>query len=248
MFMNLKDKIFKAFSKFEDALMTNHSCICCGMEVADGTPSSICSRCQSKIERLDGRVCAKCGDKLFGDTMVCDHCKNTDFEFQSNHSFCYYGEAASEIIKNFKYGGRRYYAKYLAALMAENREIFEGIDYLTFVPMSKNRLKSRGFNQAKLLALEISKLVGIEVVEVLSKDDTKFNQAKLNQAQRMTSLSGTFHLLGSASLIKNKKILIIDDVFTTGSTLNECSKEIKKAKPGAIFTLTFAKTKYNLPV
>lgn len=242
--MSFIEKLKSLYLRCENLAFVNHSCIVCGREVPDGTKCSICENCYKKLSKIDGRLCTKCGEILTGDSLVCDYCKNLEYSFESNRSFVYYDEISSAIIKSFKYGGRKYYAKYIAELMCENKNLFDGIDLITFVPISKKRNRSRGFNQAEVLANEISNIVKIPVKEILTKDNSKVNQAGLKRKDRLLNLAGTFHLNGAAKAeVKGKKILIIDDVFTTGTTLSECAKEILKGKPKNIKTYTFAKTK-----
>lgn len=243
--MNLINVFKRIYFAFEENLMKNHSCISCGREIPDGTFASLCDKCFNSIEKISGKICAKCGDKLSDNNLLCEHCKDMNFSFQCNRSFCYYNETSAKIIKNFKYGGRRYYAPFLAELMTFDPAYFEDVDLISFVPISQKRKSARGFNQAELLAMEISKLTKIECDSLLTKDNTTKNQAKLNQKERMQSLSGTLHVEpDKMKSIEGKTVLIVDDVFTTGSTLSECSKEIYRAKPKAVKTLTFAKTKF----
>ena len=121
---------------------------------------------------------------------------------------------------------------------------FENIDVITFVPMGKKGLRERGFNQAEEIANEISKIMNIPVFGLLRKTREHKHQAGLNQKDRLENLKGTFEIISDyKSKIKGERILIIDDVFTTGATLSECAKTIKEAKPKSVSALTFAKTK-----
>ncbi len=244
--MNIINKIKSLYLCFEDIFMTNHFCIGCGREIPDGTEFSICEKCLKSMEKLDGRVCTKCGEKLVGESLVCDYCKNIDYSFNSNRSCFYYDDIASRIVKGLKYGGKKYYANYIAQIMAMKTEVLCGIDFITCVPISTKGLRSRGFNQSELIAREIAKLSGKEFIQTLLKDNTAKHQAGLSREDRLDNLKGSFHLIEEVkSKIRSKNILVIDDVFTTGATLIECSKEILRAKPKSIKTFTFAKTRLN---
>ena len=171
-------------------------------------------------------------------------CKNVDYAFDQSRSFAVYEDVASKIIKRFKYGGKKYCARYIAELMILNNDYFKDIDLITFVPIGNKRRKERGFNQAKEIAQEISKILGVKIIDALEKIGNERHQAGLSQQERQKNLSGSFKLKSDIfSQIKGKNILIIDDVFTTGATLSECAKIIKEEKPKSVSALTFAKTK-----
>ncbi|MBQ7917515.1 MAG: ComF family protein [Clostridia bacterium] len=245
--MSFIQTLKKLFCGFEDLFLSNHACLCCRREIPDGTEFSLCENCVSKLDKIEGKTCKFCGEKIEGNVLVCDRCKTAKYNFEKNTSFAYYDEVAGRIVKRFKYSSKKYYAEYIARLMASKKEVFDGVDYLTFVPVGVKRKRERGFNQAEELAKEISKIVNIEVVELLEKVGSEKHQAGLSQKERMENLKGTFCLKEeNVKLLKNKTILIIDDVFTTGSTLSECAKVLlskRGAKPKSVLTYTFAKTR-----
>lgn len=246
--MSITQKLSRLLCGAEDRLFEVHMCLSCDVEILDGSRFQLCKKCQSGLTIIGKTVCQICGEDLSGEenVMVCDICKDKKFNFDQNRSFCYYGEVSSNIIKHFKYGGRRYYAKFLAKIMCENSKIFEGVDVMTFVPVSRSTKAERGFNQAEELAKEISKLTNIPVRRLLTKSRAGRHQAKLSQSERLKNLQDSFSPSSEASTVKGKRVLIIDDVFTTGTTLSECAKALKKFKPTEIFTYTFAKTDFNL--
>ena len=85
--MKLKERFINFMKAFEKMLFTNHSCISCGREIADGSKFQMCEKCMAEMERLDGNLCATCGDKLHLGMMICDHCKEFDYSFKENRSF-----------------------------------------------------------------------------------------------------------------------------------------------------------------
>ena len=114
-------------------------------------------------------------------------------------------------------------------------------DYITYVPMHRKDKRSRGFNQSQLLAKELSKLMNIGCFQTLIKVRQTDPQHILEGKKRLTNLKGAFKIVDK-SLIKGRKILIIDDVVTTGSTLSECSKTLDKGKPAQICCATLLST------
>lgn len=242
--MSLFRRIKNLFLLLEDSLSKEHSCICCNSEMLDGSEFQVCEKCLNNMQKIKEPVCSKCGEALEDGNLNCSFCEKFNYAFKSNRSIFYYDENSSKIIKGLKYNQRKYYAKHIAKLMCEDKLIFEKVDLITFVPISGKRKKKRGFNQAEEIAKEISKLVNIEVVELLLKVKDNKTQAGLSQKERLENLKDTFKIKESEKeKILGKRILIIDDVFTTGATLNECSIILKMAKPKAVKTLTFAKTK-----
>lgn len=242
--MNLFRKIKNLLLSIEDSLSKEHSCILCGREMLDGSKFQICEKCLNNMQKIKEPFCSKCGETLESDNLNCSFCKSFNYAFNSNRSIFNYDDNSSKIIKGLKYNQRKYYAKFIARMMTEDKSVFEKIDMITFVPISSKRKKERGFNQAEEIAKEISKIVGIETVELLEKVKDNKTQAGLSQKERLENLKGTFEIkAGLEDKIKGKNVLIIDDVFTTGATLNECSAVLKMAKPKRVRTLTFAKTR-----
>ena len=233
--------------RIESLFLTNHACLSCRREVPDGIRFSLCKDCLGNIDKIDGNICKICGEKILEGNNYCDICRNYKFEFDQSRSYAVYSDVASSIVKRLKYSSKKYYAEHIAELMFENLDYFKGVDYLTFVPIGNKRRKERGFNQAEEIARGLSKLTNIPIVDILEKTGSERHQAGLTQKERQANLSGTIVEKENVDKIKNKVIMIIDDVFTTGATLSECAKVIKKNrsnKPSRILCYTFAKTAY----
>lgn len=149
-----------------------------------------------------------------------------------------------EALLLFKFSRKKQYAKAFARVMYEQIQksypdyIF---DYITYVPMYKKDEKKRGFNQSRLLAKELSKLMKIRCCNTLIKTKHTSPQHSLEGKERLKNLKGAFKIVDK-SLVKEKHILIIDDVITTGSTLFECCKILEKGKPAQICCATLLST------
>ena len=128
--------------------------------------------------------------------------------------------------------------------MLKNKKIFENIkkyDKIIPVPISKKRYKERGYNQSLLIANEISKQTNLELVNnCLIKTKNIIEQSKLNKEDRQQNIQGVYSIQNE-EIITNKKVLLIDDIYTTGSTVNECSKILQQARPERIGVLVLAK-------
>ncbi|MCI8636957.1 MAG: ComF family protein, partial [Clostridia bacterium] len=114
-------------------------------------------------------------------------------------------------------------------------------DTIIPVPISKKRRKERGYNQSELIAKEMAKNLGIEYnTDCLFKVKNIVEQSKLNKEERQKNIQGVYEL-HKQNKLQNKKILLIDDIYTTGSTVNECCKILKQASPKQIEVFTLAK-------
>ena len=148
------------------------------------------------------------------------------------------------IILKYKFQEEAYLYKTFVNFLLKNENFFEKIekyDTIVPVPISKKRKKKRGYNQSELLAKEIAYNTNLVLEkESLYKIKDIVEQSKLNKENRLKNIQGVYELVNKEKLNK-KKILLIDDIYTTGSTVNECSKVLREAKPKKIGVLTLAK-------
>lgn len=162
----------------------------------------------------------------------------------------YYDEAVRRCIHRFKFKGERNIYKPLAQLMVKTfyeRFFDKSFDYITYVPMYPKRERERGFNQSQLLAKEIAKAVNIPLAEdMLVKIFDTNSQHECNASERTGNLIGVFDL-NTEYDIAGKNILLIDDIKTTGATLNECGKMLYLYDANSVICLTAAlrKSKIN---
>lgn len=157
--------------------------------------------------------------------------------------FKYQGLIREKII-NYKFNEKAYLYKTFVNfwLIDENTcRIISSYDIIIPVPISKKRYKQRGYNQSELLAKEIAKNTEIKLEKkCLYKNKDIIEQSKLNKEDRAKNIQNVYNCKNSLK-IENKKILLIDDIYTTGSTVNECSKVLKNNKVQKIGILTIAK-------
>lgn len=212
-------------------------CVACGDELPRPDKFMVCSRCK---QPRNLSYCSVCGRPMPPDSGVCGACyHHPDAFIKARSCFAYDGRAA-KLVKRFKYGGHRYLAECMSEFMADT--YFEtGMDcsLVTFVPLHAKRLRVRGFNQAQLLAVQLSKRISVPVAPLLKKTAHTKNMAKLGRADRARLIAGTFALDGSTDL-RGKTILLVDDVLTTGATANECANVLLKAHAGDVSVLTYA--------
>lgn len=145
-----------------------------------------------------------------------------------------YNGCYADAVKRFKFLKRKNYsadmAYYIAGSILElyPPELLQAIDYVTCVPMHKKDLKRRRYNQAELLARDCSELLGIDYLETLKKVKYNKKQHTLKASLRYDNVKGVFRCIDPLQ-VKDKNIIIIDDIITTGATLGECAKNLKKA-------------------
>lgn len=152
-----------------------------------------------------------------------------------------------EAICNYKFYGKKDYAYQFALSMKEAFNKYyrkKDYDFITSVPLSKHRIKERGYNQAELLARVLSKELKIPYKEVLVKFKENKIQHNLGLEDRIANVKGVYKV-SDETLVQNKKILICDDIITTSSTLTECIKVLTKAGAKGVDAITFSDTNFK---
>jgi len=215
-------------------------CNLCGKELFEEMRFSLCPDCMPK--RVD-KGCLRCGRSISTEANYCLECQNKEQAFDRAYApFIFEGNAAKLIYK-LKYGNQRILAKELALFMWDcflDKNFSP--DVVTFVPMHKKRQKLRGYNQAQILAQEIGKNIGVEVRELLLRMLYTKNLARMNAQKRREAIENAI-ILKENEVVKGKKVLLIDDVFTTGVTSRVCSDILKNNGANRVEVLTFATSK-----
>lgn len=203
----------------------------------------VCQCCRSKLKYIHEPVCKKCGKPIKDQRQeYCYDCRKHHREFQQGKALWVYQEEVKHSIYRFKYQGRREYSRYYGRELARvygdwlNRR---GIDALVPIPLSKKRFRRRGFNQAALIAREISRQTGIPVYEnlLLRVRDTKA-QKELNDQERKNNLKKAFKT--RANKVQLDHILLIDDIYTTGSTMNEAAAALRQSGASEVYCLSLS--------
>jgi len=187
-------------------------------------------------------LCARCGGPLEDDVDLCARCAASDLPFERLRSFGSYQGGLAELIRAFKFGGERALAGELAGclleLAADDPQISE-VQAITYVPMTARAQRARGFNQTELLARRLGRRLGLPVIEALVKLRETRPQVELGGRERRENLQGAFAARADPCY---EQILLIDDVYTTGATLSECSQALGSAGYSGIHALTLART------
>jgi len=195
----------------------------------------ICRKCLANIERIS--IIENIGTNRFKDI----HCLAFDKIFY----YSIYSNLMKDLIHLFKYSKRKELSKPLAKLLLIqlNDIILLGseYDYILYIPLHRTKLRERGFNQSYLIANELSLLSGIPILkDAIVRYCNSKSQTKLKIRDRYSNVANVFSDGKEIEKVINKRILLIDDVVTTGSTLNEASLVLKKYNPSNITCLTLA--------
>lgn len=219
----------------------NLKCVVCGDELNDDGTNGICDNCLRELNFIIN-PCPTCGDQMENENTYCLNCKKREHTYFKRHrSVFIYDGTAKRLIISAKLGGKKYLSEnmseFLSSAYKTNR--FK-CDAITFVPSGVKRIKERGFNIAKLLAENLGKNLNLPVVDTMERLNES-HQINKDYKSRQDNIKNAFKILNNVD-VKNKTILIVDDVYTTGATMNECARILKLAGAKEIFCLTLAHT------
>ncbi|TCT14010.1 ComF family protein [Natranaerovirga pectinivora] len=202
----------------------------------------ICTGCLEKSPIIEGPRCTKCSKPVFHQEIThCFDCHKQELAYEKGWSLWSYEEPVKKAIYQYKYHNKREYAPLFAKeLVSEFKSDIEkyNIGTIVPVPLSKKRQRTRGYNQAYLLAKEIGKLLDKEVVELLERHLDTLPQKELNDKERLKNLNKVFSVNNDKKVLNN--ILIVDDIYTTGSTINACAMSIKEHYDTDIYYICIA--------
>ena len=223
-------------------------CVCCNRRILSNNGQKyICQGCFSQIKKNIPPFCIKCGRSLhyvsFGSTALCKECDDRHYSFYRAWSACRYEGIIKDLIHMFKYR-HRIELRIIFEQLTEDflktfYSAFEKIDYIIPIPLSPTKYREREFNQTYILAEITSEALGKPVLtNVLFRTRNTKPQANLNEQQRIRNIQGCFETINT-NIINSKKILLVDDVLTTGTTVSEAAKilKINSADNVDVFTL-----------
>lgn len=243
--MRTKDKKYKVsfWSHLKNLLFPRKlKCIFCAEELGDFSNNDTCEDCLKSLPFIKN-PCERCGAELpNGLEGVCFNCFANNFNFDMVRSVFSYNEKVVGLVHKFKYKGRKFLASPMAKYMSMLLKTWNiNVDEITAVPLHKNREKERGYNQSKLLAENIAKENNLEYKDLCVKIVDNPAQASLDAKSRRENVKGAYIANNDYKRnIKGKTILLIDDIYTTGSTSSEISGVLKKAGANKVYVLTFA--------
>ncbi len=232
-----------AFLRAAGELVFPPSCLSCGKKMRK-QDIQFCRQCRKKLRLIAGPLCTCCGF-LFssGKNHLCESCLKMSHHFSRARAVLLYNDISANIIKKFKYGkGREMLASFAA--LKEKSAVFDDIfspDIIMPVPLHPKKLRFRGFNQSLILAEIFYKeqREKIDCHNLVRIKNTKA-QTMLKGDERRRNLINAFSLV-HPDKVRARKIIVVDDVFTTGTTVNECSRVLLKAGATEVQVVTLAR-------
>lgn len=211
-------------------------CLFCGELLRSA--KEMCATCQKSIFWIDSPACPFCGKR----EQECE-CYLKLPIWNGCVAVAYYGDTIKKGVASFKFYRRKSNGMAMGRLMAQKiKENFQeaAFDCIIPVPMSKSRFQKRGYNQAELLAHEISKRIEVKMQsKILQRGQDRLQQSRLSRQERLKNLKGAFQI-SRPQEIKGKTILLVDDVTTTGATLEECTRILKREGAQRVYCAVFA--------
>ncbi len=221
------------------------ACVRCAISLPHG--AYLCGPCQEETPRIEPPFCEKCSrhfdGAIPGDVpFVCGDCQESDFAFACAVSARRHAKLPQDLVVRFKYGHEYYLRRPLADWLAEAfrddaRLTAQPVDALVPVPLHPRRERERTFNQAAVLARLLARRVALPVWPALRRVRYTEKQAALARSQRLENLRGAFAPARRWSVI-GAHLLLVDDVFTTGATVNECARVLRRAGAASVRVLT----------
>ena len=210
-------------------------CVGCEKRASD----LLCRDCFEALPRIGRPFCARCGMPTAFETVVCDECKGVDFGFESARAPLRYEGVGKEIVHSLKYRGYTTVVEKLAVpLMIGALEGGSRYGAVVPVPLHRSRLRRRGFNQAELLARGVAREINAPVSDTLQVVRRTRDQVELSPAERKANVEGAYSARGRV----RGRILLIDDVFTTGATMSACAGTLLRAGAEEVHALSLCRT------
>ncbi len=241
--------IFRALYLPAINLLYPANCHVCGTALRPFGDSPVCPACRRKISFIGVRACAGCGLPLretvpVGEEFLCGGCRTARHYFERGVSAFVYDGPARELIHLFKYSGSSYLARFFALSLADavrERLDVTGAELVVPVPLHRSRRRKRGYNQAGEIARRLARLLGLRCKPgALQRLSQCGSQVGRTRARRKENVRGCFRVL-DRRLVRERTIFLVDDVYTTGATVDECSKVLLRAGAERVIALTAAR-------
>lgn len=229
------------------------SCLHCKRNLNDSRELYLCDDCKRQTSYIDTFHCMRCGASIapYGASISkesCAACKGRRLYFDSMTAIASYDGAMKTLIHKFKYARQKYLFRMLNDIIVTHnklKDIVPDIDVVVPVPLYWLKKMRRGFNQSELLSLGINRYFSKPLsANNLCRIKNTESQTRLPKSQRQKNIHNAF-FVKYPGLFQEKKILLVDDVMTTGVTASECSKKLKESGARHVHLLVLANAKYN---
>ncbi len=220
-------------------------CAACECDTLGG--AHLCAKCADGARTIEPPFCERCSQPFQGaidGTFTCSNCLDRHFHFDCAVSHFRSAGVVREFIHRFKYDGhfflRHQLADWLAAALDDARIRATPGDFLVPVPLHSARFREREFNQAEVLARLLVTRSGMPILHCLRRIRYTSTQTRLDRHERMENLRGAFRVRQTSRVI-GRHLILVDDVFTTGSTVDECARVLRVAGAASVRVITVAR-------
>lgn len=223
-----------------------NTCFICNVYDSSIDDKYICSDCEKKLIKIVPPLCIKCSKPIdYASDCLCPDCNVYEKSFEAAKSPFSYEGIIKECIYNFKYYNKPYFYKFFGNLLLRymNEINYTNFDFITSVPLHKSKMRTRGYNQSQLLAKYMSDKLSIPYADVLKRTVKTTKQSQQSKDERKKNLKGAFAIKypHTNTKIKNRSVLLVDDVYTTGSTADECSNTLLNFGVSKVYVITIAR-------
>lgn len=231
-------KVLNVVNKITYSLFPRRCPVC--EDIVEVGSKYICKKCLPKLSFVKNPVCLKCGKELLLDyNEFCEDCIKNKKSFEFGKALLNYDDISENAMIKIKYKNKRDYIEGFSRLLAiRYKDLICKMqaDYIIPIPIHKERLRERGYNQAKLIAEYVSYETGICIKEILKRKKNTKAQKSLNPKERLKNLENAFYCDDFNEDIKN--VILIDDIYTTGSTIEACTRALKSKGVKNVYFLT----------
>lgn len=213
------------------------SCVSCMMPVGS-REYHLCAGCRERL-KVAGRSCPVCGGLL--KNGGCGLCSTRKFYPERNIAVYEYDDVIRKLLHGLKFHGLRNIYRNFIPLMAETAaDIYSDSNAVTYVPMSGRKEAERGYNQSGLIAGGMAGMLSIPCVNFLAERRGFKTQRELGRTDRYINVIDRYRPV-NIKILKHKTIILVDDVFTTGATINECARQLLAAGAGKVYSMAVAR-------
>lgn len=229
-------------------------CVVCGLSVSSSTlrPAPVCASCVAGLKPISGERCRVCGVGLVSEHETCLRCRGRELFYDRHVSVFAYAGVAKQLIIAYKFGARVSLADVFAPFLTEvllrrfvpppaGEDTVSTVPEVVLVPVppSRSGARKRGWDQVAGLSRRVRRLARIEAAAVLQRRGGR-EQKRLDVQGRSANLLGTVRLRNGGEQLQGRNVVLLDDVYTTGATINECARVLRTAHAARVDAVTLA--------
>lgn len=224
---------------------SNIYCISCGSVIDGSRTYALCDECIEKFHWLGQKTCDKCGKILRDDEWrnLCYDCRAYTHEFTKGYTCVQYGLYERGLLMDYKYRNKAYIGRKLGDILYDRMSLeTQEFDLIVPVPMYEKKRQQRGYNQAQVMASRLAQRMELPcAARLLIRCRETLPMKGLGAFERQENLKDAFRISSANHApIEGRRILLVDDIYTTGSTMDACSKTLREAGAREIYALSFA--------